>query len=383
MIIWKAILRNLPSAFRKIFAASVLMLFLSPVLSAQTAYPPVKGVWLTNVDSDALSSGSNILRAVNLCDSLGINTIFAVVWNKAMTLYPSSVMKKMFGEEIDPGLAGRDPLKELIEEAHKKNIKVIAWFEFGLSSSYKLNGGRLLKLKPHWSAIDNKGELVEKNGFEWMNGINPEVQDFILSLIHEVVKNYSVDGIQGDDRLPAMPVEAGYDSFTVNLYKSEHNGALPPKNFRDPEWINWRSGKLNDFMRRIYTSVKSIKKDVLVSMSPSLYSWSKEEYLQDWPVWLKEGIVDMICPQLYRYDINDYLKALDEAVTKQISPKDLSKFYPGILLKLGSYYAPEDYLKTVISENRKRGVLGETYFFYEGLKKYPDLFRNAYRAEKN
>lgn len=360
--------------------ALAALIFLLPVkTAAQADYPAVKGAWLTNVDSDVLHSRANIAEAIDLCDSIGINTIFVVVWNKAMTLYPSNVMKEMFGEEIDPSLAGRDPLRELIEEAHKKNISVIAWFEFGLSSSYKLDGGRILKLKPEWKALNNKGELVEKNGFEWMNGINPEVQDFLLSIIREVVKNYDIDGIQGDDRLPAMPVEAGYDNYTVQLYRQEHQGALPPKDFRNPQWIDWRAGKLNEFMQRIYRSVKGIKQSVIVSMSPSIFPWSKEEYLQDWPEWLRQGMVDMVCPQLYRFEIGEYVRALDEVVKSQISKKDLVKFYPGVLLKLGSYYATEDYLKSVITENRKRGVEGEVFFFFEGLKKYPDLFRKYYR----
>lgn len=365
-----------------LLAAAVIMLLFTEILRGQAVYPAVKGAWLTNVDSDALRSRANISEAVQLCDSLGINTIFVVVWNKAMTLYPSSVMNEMFGEEIDPSLAGRDPLKELIEEAHRKNISVIAWFEFGLSSSYKLNGGRILKLKPEWKAVNNKGELVEKNGFEWMNGINPEVQDFLLSIIREVVTNYNIDGIQGDDRLPAMPVEAGYDSYTVNLYKMEHQGATPPEDFREREWVDWRSGKLNKFMERIYRSVKEIKPGVIVSMSPSIFPWSKEEYLQDWPAWLRQGMVDMVCPQLYRFEVDEYIKALDEVVNTQVDKKDLAKLYPGVLLKLGSYYAPEEYLKRVISENRKRGVEGEVFFFFEGLKKYPDLIRNYYRSSE-
>ena len=39
--------------------------------------------------------------------------------------------------------------------------------------------------------------------------------------ILEVVKNYDIDGIQGDDRLPAMPAEGGYDAYTRNAYQKE------------------------------------------------------------------------------------------------------------------------------------------------------------------
>ncbi|MAT56660.1 MAG: hypothetical protein CMF23_01655 [Ignavibacteriae bacterium] len=339
----------------------------------------VRGVWLTNVDSDALNSKENIIETVELCDQLGFNTIFVVTWNKAMTSYPSKIMKEFTGVEIDTLFTGRDPLKELIDEAHKRNIKVIAWFEFGFSSSFEENGGILINKKPEWASKDVDGNLVQKNGFEWMNGFNPEVQDFILSIIMEVVQNYNVDGIQGDDRLPAMPSEAGYDDYTVNLYKEMHNGNEPPKDFRDENWVQWRADILNKFMGKIYKTVKSHNKDIIVSMAPSLYSWSKEEYLQDWPTWLSEGYVDLIIPQVYRYEIERYESAINEIVNDQISKEDLNKFYPGVLLKVGDYYAPENYLNEAIEINRKYGVNGEVYFFYEGVKKYKDFFIDIYK----
>lgn len=339
----------------------------------------VRGVWLTNVDSQVLNSRENIKQAVDLLDELGFNSIFIVVWNKAMTTYPSKIMKELTGREIDTTFAGRDPLKELIEIAHSKNIKVFAWFEFGFSSSFKENGGIILSKKPHWAAKDVNGNLVTKNGFEWMNGFHPEVQDFMLSLIMEVVRNYEVDGIQGDDRLPALPSEAGYDEYTINLYKSQHNGDIPPKDFKDENWIQWRADLLTDFMQRIYDSVKTYDKNLIVSMAPSIYPWSKEEYLQDWPQWMKKGLVDLIVPQIYRYNIEDYTSALDEIMSNQISEKDFKKFYPGVLLKVGSYQLEEKFLIQMISVNRKNGINGEVFFFYEGIKKYPDLFRKFYK----
>ena len=145
----------------------------------------------------------SLQEAVDHCARLGFNTIYTVTWNRGHTLYPSSVMKEAFGVTIDPKLEGRDPLQELIELAHAKDIKVIAWFEFGFASSYQeADGGYLLRQKPHWAARDSAGQVVSKNGFQWMNAFDPEVQDFVLSLVKEVVQNYDVDGIQGDDRLP-------------------------------------------------------------------------------------------------------------------------------------------------------------------------------------
>jgi len=364
-----------PMKSKLIFLAILLFTQISCYSQAEA----VRGVWLTNVDSDVLTSKEKIVHAVKFLDEIGFNTIFVVVWNKGMTQYKSKIMKEFTGLELDTLLKDFDPLPVLIEEAHKRNMKVIAWFEFGFSSSYKQNGGKILELKPHWKAIDVNGNLVSKNGFEWMNGFHPEVQDFIISLIKEVITNYKVDGIQGDDRLPAMPVESGYDDYTINLYRSEHNGKNPPEDFRDSQSVNWRAGKLNQFMKRIYKEVKSINPGLIVSMAPSIYPWSKEEYLQDWPEWLKTKNVDLICPQLYRYNIKDYEKLLVDIVENQIDKEDLKKFYPGILLKVGSYYASPELIKNKIELNRRYGINGEVFFFYEGLKKYPDLFKELYK----
>lgn len=341
----------------------------------------VRGVWLTNVDSDVLTSKEKIVEAVNFLDELGFNTIFVVVWNKGMTQYKSKIMKELTGCEIDTFLNGFDPLPILIDEAHKKNMKVFAWFEFGFSSSYKQNGGKILEIKPHWKAIGVDGNLVSKNGFEWMNGFHPEVQEFILSLIKEVITNYNIDGIQGDDRLPAMPVESGYDEFTINLYKFEHNGEEPPKDYRDTYWVDWRAKKLNQFAEKIFHEVKKIKPDIIVSMAPSIYPWSKEEYLQDWPIWLHSKSVELICPQLYRYNIEDYEKLLNDIVQHQIDKNDLKRFYPGILLKVGNYYAPAELIRKKVELNRKHSINGEVFFFYEGLKKYPKFFREIYNEK--
>lgn len=337
----------------------------------------VRGVWLTNVDSDVLTSKDRIEEAVNLVEELGLNTIFVVTWNKAMTMYPSKIMKEFTGVEIDPIYGNRDPLKELIETAHKKDIKVIAWFEFGFSSSFEENGGVLLDLKPEWSSKNKDGKLVTKNGFDWMNGFNPEVQDFVLSIICEVVKNYDVDGIQGDDRLPAMPSEAGYDKYTKELYKSAHNGETPPEDPKDAEWLNFRVGILNKFMSRIYDSVKAIDQNTIVSMAPSVYPWSKDEYLQDWPTWIENGNVELLCPQVYRYDLEDYKEALSETI-KHAEGYNLELLAPGILIKVGDYCASDEYLQKMIDENRKHGLNGEVYFFFEGLKHHKELLKKNY-----
>lgn len=352
-----------------------------PEVETQASEGAVRGVWLTNVASKALYSRENIVKAVELCDSLNMNTIFVVTWNRATTTYPSQVVKNLTGVEIQPEFEGRDPLQEVIDEAHKRNIKVFAWFEFGFSSSYKENGGIILEKKPEWSAIDVEGNLVKKNGFEWMNAFHPEVQDFITSLVLEVVDNYDVDGIQGDDRLPAVPSQSGYDEYTVNLYKEQHNGNEPPKYYKDFEWVQWRASLLNEYMKNLYQKVKQHDSTCIVSMAPSIYPWSKEEYLQDWPVWVNQGYCDLIIPQLYRYKIEDYTFLLKNILDNQIVESKRHLFYPGILLQVDDYNPSPEFLTKMIKANREFGINGEVYFFYEGIKKMPQVFLKQYEEK--
>ncbi len=342
---------------------------------------PVRGVWLTNVASNAMYSYENVKAAVAKCHELGLNTIFVVTWNKAHTMYRSQVMKNLTGFEIDPELdpenTGRDPLQEVIDEAKKYGIKVIAWFEFGFSSSYQQNGGIILEKKPHWASLDINGNLTTKNGFEWMNALDEEVQDFILSLILEVVNNYDVDGIQGDDRLPAMPSEGGYNPEVIEAYKRDNFGVAPPAYHKDFNWVQWRAEILNRFMKRIYTEVKAADPNCIVSMSPSIFPWAKEEYLQDWPTWVNFGHVDMIVPQVYRKDPDFYTRTL-EATIEYILPEKRYMLYPGVLIRVGDQQPSPEFFEYMIKENRRLGINGEVYFFYEGLDKYAEQIKAFY-----
>ena len=217
-----------------------------------------KGIWLTNVASQVLYSKEGIKQAVELCQKSGINHIFVVTWNKGRTLYPSKIMNDLFKIPIEEALAGRDPLREIIDEAHSKNIKVYAWFEYGFTAENNGFGEHILRIKPQWASLDKNGNITTKNGFKWMNALNPEVQNFMLSLLKEAVTNYpDLDGIQGDDRLPAMAVEGGYNSEILAQYKTE-TGASIPTNDKDESWVNWRANLLNKFMERISIELKKI-----------------------------------------------------------------------------------------------------------------------------
>jgi uncharacterized lipoprotein YddW (UPF0748 family) len=264
---------------------------------------------------------------------------------------------------------GFDPIKEMIEQGHKAGIKVIAWFEYGFAYDYGDTTSVWLKKYPHWAGRDVKGNLLQKNGFYWFNSLHPEVQGFMKELVLDFVKKYKADGIQGDDRFPAMPSEGGYDDYTKSIYAREHNGAVPPANSIDTAWLQWRADKLSRYIKDLYAGIKKINPKCIVSWAPSIYPWSKEHYLQDWPSWLKGGYADEILPQLYRYDIKAYEKIVKE-LDQQVTPAQKTKVFPGLLIGLGDgYVVKQEMLEEMIQLNRKYGFNGECTFYYEGLKK--------------
>ncbi|MFB8790421.1 MAG: WG repeat-containing protein [Potamolinea sp.] len=335
-----------------------------------------RGVWLTTTDSKVFNSKQNIAEAMNFLAETGFNLVFPVVWNNSATLYPSRVMRENFGLEIDLRYAGRDPLKELITEAKRVGLAVIPWFEYGFASSYNQNGGRILAKKPEWTARDSQGNLLKKNEFEWMNALDPEVQNFLLSLILEVVKNYDIAGIQGDDRLPALPSEGSYDSRTIERYFRQFN-QNPPPNTKDAQWLQWRADILTDFLNRLYREIIAINPNLVISMSPSVYPWGLQEYLQDSQAWNDQGLIDIIHPQLYRRDLEGYKLLLDRLITQQFTSLQLPTLIPGILLKVGTYRMSPELLLQKIQYNRERNIQGEVYFFYEGLREDNDALAKA------
>ncbi len=362
----------------------VLILLILPLFSITRAQnSEFRGVKLTDIDSQVLFTEKNISEAMDYLASINVNSVIPVVWNGGYTQYPSSIMDSLFGFLIDPSFSGRDPLETVVLEAHRVGIEVYPWFEYGFSSFYSGGtppyGGHILQRYPQWAARHLNGDICVKNGFDWMSGINPEVQNMIIGLTREVMNEYDIDGIEYSDRMPALPVECGYDSVTVALYKLDHNGASPPADYNDIAWKRWRADKLNDFYRRVRDSVKNIDSHIFVASSPSIYPWAYDQYLQDSKTWVNSGIVDQFLPQLYRYNFMDYQYELNNSLS-HIDPAKKGITFAGVLMNVGSYTIDPQFLLQSLQANRQNGVKGEGFFFYEGLRKNNNRLGDTLKA---
>lgn len=343
-----------------------LILFFTSAVRTQHV-DELRAVKLTLAGSNLLYNDSAIAEAMDYLASIGVNMVLPVVWARGYTMYPSDVMHNVFGKRIFPDFSGRDPLERIIIEAHRNGIEVLPWFEYGFAASFGQLGGHILQKFPEWALHDREGKVLVKNGFDWMSGINPDVQDFIISLVVEVLDNYDVDGIEFSDRMPAMPVEGGYDSVTVALYQSEHNGEAPPDNYADPGWMRWRADQLNRFYGRVRDSVKVRGEYLINASSPNVYPWGYSEYLQDSKTWITDGTIDHLIPQWYRYSLPEYTYEVEQTLF-HTPPEKHHKIYAGMLMKYGEYLISPDFLLDSIEAHRSRGVRGEAYFYYVGLR---------------
>lgn len=361
----------------------------------------IRGVWITTTNSTVLNERKNIAESMKFLADTGFNVVFPVVWNNGTTNYPSQVMKEKFGIEIKDlkEFKGRDPLRELIEEAKKFDIAVIPWLEYGFKSSYGQKGGKILEKKPEWAALGFDRQFLVINGFYWLNSLDSEVQDFLSSLFLEIINKYGdgIVGIQGDDNFLALPMEGGYDDKTIKRYQDVFNEQPPkpperrsPQKPPDPQWQNpqwkqwvrWRADILSHYLNSFYRKIIKINPELIISLSPSIYPWGYENYLQDSQTWVDLGLVDLIHPQVYREKIEDYKNEINRIKKTQFNQQQSSQLIPGVLLnKKGTYLIKPQDLIEVIKYNRDAGIQGEVLFFYEGLREKDPNNNNITLAE--
>ncbi|KMW70417.1 glycoside hydrolase family 10 protein [Limnoraphis robusta] len=375
--------------------------------SSVAARDEIRGVWITNVNSGVLFLPGGIQRALDQLSQLNFNTIYPVIWNRGTTFYPSASARRVTGRFQDRLLnlmhLGKDTLSEIVSKGKQRDLRVIPWFEYGLMAPIN---SQLVQRHPEWitlpqsyqfSAIPSLKELEDallpnyppsnrtagwfgiKN--LWLNPFHPEVQRFIEDLIIEVVIKYDIDGIQFDDNF-GMPIELGYDWFTRKLYKQEHEGKLPPKNPADPEWMRWRADKITAFMKTLHDRIKSVKPDCMISLAPNPSEFAYNESLQDWPAWVKQGLIEELILQVYRDSPKAFLKELEDPAVKEVRRKIPVGI--GILSGTLSHAVEIKQIQQQVQDVRDRKFKGISFFYWETLWSYltPDAPRERRRVFK-
>ena len=327
----------------------------------------LRGVWLTNVDSDVLFDRSSTSEAISLLEAANFNTLYPTVWNWGYTLYPSPAAKQVTGLALDPteGLQDRDVLAEIVTQGHERGMSVIPWFEFGFMAPAD---STLAQRHPEWLTSRQDGSTIWWEGKThqrvWLNPLRPDVQSFMTDLLVEIVSNYDIDGIQLDDHF-GYPSELGYDEYTVGLYQQEHDGKSPPEDYKDPEWVRWRADKITAYVEKLFHELKSHNPKAIISVSPNPQHFSLNSFLMDWYTWERKGLIEELVVQIYR-DSNDSLIAELEQPEILVAREHIPVAI-GILSGLKGRPVLWHKINKQVKIAREHQFAGVSFFFYESL----------------
>ncbi len=327
----------------------------------------LRGVWLTNVDSDVLFEAEKTEGAIALLAEANFNTLYPTVWNWGYTLYPSKKAAEFTGRELDPtvGLQGRDVLAEIVERGHERSMAVIPWFEFGFMAPAD---SELAQRHPEWLTSRQDGSTIWWEGKVhqrvWLNPLRPDVQRFMTDLIVEIVSNYDIDGIQLDDHF-GYPSELGYDEFTVSLYQQEHDGASPPADPKDKQWVQWRADKITDYVETLFHEIKQHNPSAIVSVSPNPQHFSLNSFLMDWYRWERKGLIEELIVQIYRDSNDSFIRELKQP--EILAAREHIPVGIGILSGLKGRNILWHKIAQQVKIAREREYAGVSFFFYESL----------------
>jgi uncharacterized lipoprotein YddW (UPF0748 family) len=330
----------------------------------------LKAVWLTNIDSQVMNSRKNLAEGMQRLADLGFNTIYPVVWQRGYTIHPSEVAKTWTGAAILPysPFVGRDVLTEIIELARPLKMRVIPWFEYGLmvppQSSIARKHKDLLTLDINDKPQRVQGANGELDPNVWLNPCHYSVRRFMVDLITEVVKKYPVAGIQLDDHF-CFPQELGYDKFTQLSFQQYNFGEMAPIEHDSEIWIEWGAERLTELLQQIVRSVKSVRRDCIVSISPNPLHFSRSRYLADWQRWQELGLMDELVLQVYR----DRLEAFELELSKPevLAARAKIPTSIGILAGLRTRPISSQIIKEQVAAVSAQQFSGLACFFYETL----------------
>jgi len=319
----------------------------------------LKGTWVRPTEK----SWYEVRNTLNNMKSVGINTVFLETYYHGYTIFPSKTMKSYNFTAQNPSFVGFDPLKAYITEAHNRNMKVHIWFEsFYVGNKNPLyDPNSILSIKPEWANknkanFDTEGYVshpVEHNGY-FLDPANPEVQNFLVLIVKEIISNYNPDGINLDyTRYPSAQkagsagYEAsnwGYTKFAREEFKKLYETDPVEIKYKDPLWQTWtgyRQDKITMYIKKMRKAVRG--KTVLSAVIFPDYKTALETKQQDWAAWASKGELDAFTPLILTSD-----DQLFEMMFKEIKSKMPSQetIYPGLFVGFMEGEA-EDLLKQI------------------------------------
>ncbi len=252
------------------------------------------GMWLSYSEIDRIANAdfkAGFREVLQNCKTLNITDLFVHIRAFGDAIYPSEIYPlRNSVKKYD-----YDLLEFAVSETHRYGMRFHAWI-----NPYRIyTGSTDINVLPEGSPVrkwledentENDLNVAFYNGI-YLNPASSEVRKLVIDGIREILQNYKVDGIHFDDYFYPTS-ESAFDSASYDMYASSCSQPL--------SLADWRRANVNRLISGTYVAVKFFNKDILFSVSPAAsVQKNKEELYADVEVWMKEGCVDVIIPQLY------------------------------------------------------------------------------------
>jgi uncharacterized lipoprotein YddW (UPF0748 family) len=216
-----------------------------------------------------------------------------------------------------------DPLAYLVQQAHLYGIEVHAWMvAFRISSSWPPSGNSIVAAHPEWLAVPSAkiGTVAPVDSVYVFDPGSPDVQNYLTSIVRELVTNYEIDGIHWDyirytQADAGYPADKSYANSGLERFKRIYGRTDVPPPAGDTDWNDFRRRTIDEVVGRVRAELPDMPSprqplrytSALISWgnAPSEFAGSSAYGLfQNWEMWMRKGLLDGGCPMLYYREYN-------------------------------------------------------------------------------
>ena len=278
------------------------------------AHSEVRGMWLDRGTIVKAKSEADLVKIFDRMATAGINTVFFETVNSGYTIYPSKVAPKQ-----NPLVEGWDPLKVAVKLAHERGMELHAWVWTFAAVNQRHNTiinlprnylGPVLSKHPDWALTDHEGSRFHySSGKVFFDPANPEVRNYLTSLLTEIATDYEVDGVHLDYirypfQSPTGKITYGYGNAAREQFAAQTGldpMHLDPRHYLWSEWTDFRIEQIDSFVASASQNLKQLRPDLTLSTAvfpmPHLERTSKIQ--QNWEKWVAKEWIDILIPMTY------------------------------------------------------------------------------------
>ena len=295
---------------------SIIFLFI-----AISLFSEIRAVWVPAWD---LADSTTILEVVKTAKEHNINELLAEIRFRGDALY---VPHKYFDDYPNPEVTNHiikdtlfDPFQYLIDEAHKRGIKVQAWVTTFLATPHDvsyIDSNHVYNTHPQWVTYDMYHKMMSPKTLEgaYLDPGLTQVRNYLLDVFSDIIQNYKPDGFHLDYvRYPDYIY--GYNPLSWRIFLRKNKTADGEK------WIQWKRANITNFVIALRKRIKEISpKTKLTAAVIWKLETAREKYAQDWLNWLKNGYMDRIYMMAYTKSNEDFYTYMDTVSTLEVNKK--------------------------------------------------------------